>query len=158
MTQHHRLLDVCVNFLKIFDFLLNVIYIRNFKSLVDAALIYNLSSFANCVNIHSFKSDRSNMKLIQVSYQHVIFFFFLLVLYVLACTFWEIYLQYILCHPHFVHTKTWETGNIISLCRSCTDIWIRWLCLFNRVPLTLKNVEPEKLWDCITWGCFSIQL
>ena len=47
------------------------------KILVDAELIYNLSSLANCDNLHLFIYDSSNMALIHVSYKHVILYILL---------------------------------------------------------------------------------
>ena len=47
------------------------------KSIVDAELIYSLSSLANCDNLHLLRSDWSNMALIHVLHPHAILFMFL---------------------------------------------------------------------------------
>ena len=48
------------------------------KSLVDAELIYNLSSLDNCDIIHLLIYDWSNISLIQVLHPHVILFMMLI--------------------------------------------------------------------------------
>ena len=48
------------------------------KSLVDAELIYNLSSLANSDNLDLLRSDWSNMALIHVLHLHVILFMFII--------------------------------------------------------------------------------
>ena len=48
------------------------LFLDIYKILVDAELIYNLSSLDNCDILHLLRSDLSNMALMQVLYPHVI--------------------------------------------------------------------------------------
>ena len=56
-----------------------------YKILVDAELIYNLSSLANCDNLHLLIYDWSNMALIHVFHPHVILFLLLVGFIFLVC-------------------------------------------------------------------------
>ena len=51
----------------------------------------------------------------------------------------------------------WEIGNIILLCKSCTQIWSICLYFFTRVPSVLTNNESDIFGGCITIGWFFIQ-
>ena len=92
------------------------------KTLVDAELIYNLSSLSNCDYRNVFSYDWSNMALIHVFHLHGILFM-LLVCFVYFC-------MYLLRDVSTIHTFTstflapmkppWEIDNIRLLCSYCT--------------------------------------
>ena len=143
-----------MHFLNYFILVLNVIFPIFCKSLVNTALIYNLTSFSNYVNRHF-----CNMELIQVSHSHEILFVFL-VSFICSGV-------YFIRNVSIIHTlsslflapyyKRWETGNIISFWRSRNDIWSRWFWLSTILPLTLTNIESDIFGDWISWGYFPIQ-
>ena len=130
-----------------------------YKSLVDAWLIYNLSSLDNCDILHLLLSDWSNMALMQVSHPHVIFLM-LIIGFILFGIYFLSELSTIQIFSSTVLSPKQppsELGNIMSLCISLTGIWSIFFCLFTKVPLILINTDPFTLGECITWGQFSIQ-
>ena len=127
MMHNHRLLNVYVNYLEIFDSCTQWKTLLDlYKILVDAELLYNLSSLANCDNLHLLRSDLSNMVLIHVLHPHVIYFF--------ACwfyIFWNVLLKWCISNTYFpincscANKTPSEIGNIISMCSSHIEIWGR---------------------------------
>ena len=90
------------------------------KSLVDAELIYILSSLANFDNLHLFRSDWSNMALIDVSHTHVILFLWI------DGYFWHVL-------PKWRISNTYFSINI-----SCTkNIFVKLVILYNCIALLL---------------------
>ena len=106
---------------------------------------------ANCDNLHLLRSDWSNMSLIQVSYPHVILFLLLFGFIYFGMYFLSdvspinIFSSAVL-EPKIIPS---EIGNIISLCRFCTDIWSRFFCFFIRVQLFLTRNEYFKLGELL---------
>ena len=116
MIQNQRLLNVCVNYYKIF----NEINFRYLLSLVDAELIYNLSSLSNCENLHLLISDWRNMTLIYVSHICVILF-----LLIVDFTYLEVYFLRDIFPKHTFQYKvlvTKQNHGILVLLYHCTDI------------------------------------
>ena len=87
--------------------------------------------------------------------------------YFLCLLFLYVFGMYFLIDVSTIHTLKYsliapwntpkETGNIRSLCRSRTEIWSRYLCLFKMGPFNFKNIEAGAFGDLIPWRCFSIQ-
>ena len=77
--------------------------------------------------------------------------------------FWNVLPKWCISNTYFsinsscTKNSPWVIGNIISLCRSCTEIWSRCFYLFTMAPLILTNNESETLGECIIWGWFYIQ-
>ena len=113
----------------------------------------------NCDHLNLLKSGLINMALIHVSLPHVILFLLLFDFIYFGVSF--------LRDVSTIHTfpstvlspkqPPWGIVNIISLCRSSTEIWSIWFCFFTRVTLVLTNNEFETLGGCITWVFFSVQ-
>ena len=128
------------------------------RSLVDVALLYNLSSLSNYDNLHLLRYYWSNMALIHVSHPHVIFFLLLVcIIYVGIYYLSDVAPIHILHQQFLTQTNPWEIVTIISLCSSHNDIWGRCLCFFTRLPSILTNNDSDILGGCITRGLFSIK-
>ena len=135
--QHQRLLNIYVTNLEIFFFLYSrKLFLDLSKSIVNAGLIYNLSSFTNCDILHLLRSDWSNMALMQVSHTHVILFLFLIGFIYFGMYFIIDVSPIQIFHQFFLHQKTHllELSNIMALCRSCTDIWSIYIFLLYQSP------------------------
>ena len=137
--------------------LFNEIILVFLNILVDSELIYNLSSLDNYNIIYLFKSDWSNMELIQVLHHHVILFLLLIGFIYFGIYFLSVVYP-IQIFPSVVlapEKPPSELGNIMSLCSSLTENWSRCFCFFTRVTLILTNTESLTLVECITWGWFQ---
>ena len=144
MMQNHRLLKcICESFENICFLYSTKSFLDISKNLVDAELIYNLSSLYICDILHLLRSYWSNMALMQVSHPHVILFLFLIG-FIYFCIYFlndVSSLQIFSSTIRASEKPPSELGNIVSLCSSLTYIWSRCFCLFTRVPIILKTLS-----------------
>ena len=144
MMQNHRpLICICEWFAIFYLFYSTKSFLDISKILVDAELIYNLSSLDNCDIIHLLRYDLSKMALMQVSHSHVVLF-----LLFIGFTYSGMYflsdVSPIQIFPSTVlapEKTPSELGNIMPLCSSLTDIWGICFCFFTRVPLILTKID-----------------
>ena len=99
------------------------------------------------------------MSLIKVSHPYVILFLLLIGYIYIGIYFLTVVYQIHTLPSSFL--EPWnpprETGNIISLCRSRTDIWSSCFCFFKILPLNLINIKTDIFVNWTSRGCFSIQ-
>ena len=104
----------------------NKIDLRYLKFLVDAELIYNWSSLANCDNLHLLRYDWSNMALIHVLHPHVILSLLLAVLIFFGARTVDgkLYIGYTSLRKYTPkNIKTTSTRyNITRGCKTCINV------------------------------------
>ena len=126
------------------------------KNLVDAELIYNLSSLDHFDIFHSLISDWINMELMQVSHPDVILFLLLVVFIFFGVYFLsdvsplQIFTSTVLAPEK----PSSGLGNIVSLCSSLTDIWNIWFFFFTRLIFVLTNSEYYQVWIIVIFSIY----
>ena len=124
------------------------------KSLVDAELIYNLSSLDNFDIIHLLRSDWSNMANQQILHPHVILFLLLI-----GFIYFVMYLQSNVSPIHtFPSTILYQKNLLHKLIISCHCVALILIFEVNYFIFYKSTIDFEKHWVFYIGGMYSIRV